>query len=283
MVPILSLVANICNLSLFIKFCRWQTMMSRISLSLNSVTNYGSLSTTVNLGPDNISGRSKGDCSGSWPTKDDDNGHGCSISFNFTTFGALNPSSLMPSPSDPYPSRPPPYPTERDRAEDSLLKVDRSLLGLTPENQKRRFGKIDSENIWTPKFLKFFDFLLFYNFEQESKTKESKTNDIKNCQNLDNLNNFWRNKRKIRYENKRFYNISLFCINFESKRVIFIQNFRAIRHLKRPFMTKNLIFQNKNWSFCHKSGFSILVPTQQVGKPPEILFENWYFRFFMKS
>ena len=50
-----------------------------------------------------------------------------------------------------------------------LLKVDRSLLGLTPENQKT--VNIDSENIWKPKFLKFSDFLLFYKFWiTESKT-----------------------------------------------------------------------------------------------------------------
>ena len=108
---------------------------------------------------------------------------------------------LMPSPiarSSIYP--PPPYPAERLRIQPRglwLLTVDRSLLGLTPENQKT--VNIDSENIWKPKFLKFFDFLLFYKFwiTSESKTKESKKpNDIKNCQNLDNLNNFWRNKEK---------------------------------------------------------------------------------------
>ena len=53
-----------------------------------------------------------------------------------------------------------------------LLKVDRSLLGLTPENQKT--VNIDSENIWKPKFLKFSDFLLFYKFWiTESKTNKN--------------------------------------------------------------------------------------------------------------
>ena len=113
-----------------------------------------------------------------------------------------------------------------------LLKVDRSLLGLTPENQKT--VNIDSENIWKPKFLKFSDFLLFYKFwiTSESKTKESKNQTISKIAKISTIWTIFEEIKKNQVRNREIWNwkFNLF--------VIFDQKLPLIREKTTHFSTK---------------------------------------------
>ena len=122
-----------------------------------------------------------------------------------------------------------------------LLKVDRSLLGLTPENQKT--VNIDSENIWKPKFLKFSDFLLFYKFwiTSESKTKESKNQTISK---IAKISTIWTIFEEIKKNQVRMLEIwkKIYRIcNFEAKIAIFTT--------KRSIFTEIIIFPTKKIKF----------------------------------